>query len=62
MTQTTHDRTVAWLAEYIQAHPADLMNFREIRNHMKTAGKVSSHVIFWITSFSMESFYMRHEN
>jgi len=39
MTQTTHDRAVAWLAEYMRDHPADLMNFREIRKQMKTVGE-----------------------
>lgn len=39
MTKTTHDRAVAWLAEYMRDHPADLMNFREIRKQMKTAGE-----------------------
>jgi len=39
MTETTHERAVTWLAEYIKAHPTDLMNFREIRKQMKTAGE-----------------------
>ena len=39
MTATTHDRTIAWLSEYIKTHPSDPMNFRIVRKQIKAAGE-----------------------
>jgi hypothetical protein len=39
MTNTTHDKTVTWLSEYMKARPNDLMNFNNIRRQTKKVGE-----------------------
>jgi hypothetical protein len=39
MTNTTHDRAITWLSEYMKARPNDLMNFNNIRRQTKKTGE-----------------------
>jgi len=39
MTETTHDRTVRWLSEYLQKNPHDDLKFGSVRRTMKKEGE-----------------------
>ena len=39
MTNTTHNKTIVWLAEYTKARPKDPMNFNIVRRQAKMAGE-----------------------
>lgn len=39
MTTTTHDKTIAWLAEYTKARPKDPMTFNIVRRQAKMIGE-----------------------